>query len=152
MNDYLLERQQFIPRPLDEVFAFFSKPDNLEKLTPPRMHFRIVTPLAQMVDGARIDYRLRLAGIPVRWRSLISVWDPPRHFADVQEKGPYAQWDHHHYFQPLGDGVLMTDRVRYRMRLGVLGRLLHWGWARRSLSAVFDYRYHQVEKIFGSLQ
>ena len=143
--DYLLEREQLLDAPLDVVFAFFSDAGNLAAITPKWLGFEIHTPLpVAMRVGLRLDYTIRLAGIPLRWRTRIARWDPPRRFVDVQERGPYALWEHSHFFEVRPAGVWMTDRVRYRLPFGALGRALHALAVRRALEAIFDYRSAQI--------
>lgn len=150
MKSYLLEREQWIPRPVPEVFDFFARAENLGRITPPWMHFRIRTPLPiEMRVGARIDYTIRLAGVPVRWRTRISAWEPMRGFEDVQERGPYALWEHAHRFAARDGGVLMTDRVRYALPLGLLGRGAHALAVRAALAAIFDHRFQRIREILG---
>jgi ligand-binding SRPBCC domain-containing protein len=148
---HLLEREQWIPAPLDRVAAFFADAANLEELTPPWLRFRILTPLPiEMRTDTRIEYRLRLAGVPLRWRTRIAKWDPPHGFVDVQERGPYALWEHTHRFRPLDGGVLMADCVRYALPLGPLGALARTAAVRAALAAIFDHRFARVRERFGS--
>jgi ligand-binding SRPBCC domain-containing protein len=148
---HVLEREQLLPASLDQVVAFFADAANLDALTPPWLRFRILTPLPiEMRADARIEYQLRLAGIPVRWRTRISKWDPPIGFVDTQESGPYALWEHTHRFQPVGDGVLMADVVRYALPLGPLGSLAHVLGVKAALAAIFDYRFARIRERFGS--
>jgi len=106
------ESSIWLPRPLDEVFAFFSDASNLEVITPPWLSFSVVTPAPiEMRPGTLIDYRLRFRGFPLRWRSEITSWDPPHRFADAQVKGPYRQWIHEHTFVEKDGGTLAGDRV-----------------------------------------
>src|SRR5690348_1526830 len=107
MKLFTLNREQWIPRTLDELFPFFSNPENLELLTPPWLHFRIASAPGQIQAGARIDYRLRLHGLPLLWQSEIAVWEPPFRFVDVQKRGPYRAWIHEHTFEPRAGGTLM---------------------------------------------
>jgi hypothetical protein len=145
---YLLERTQSIERPLSETFDFFARAENLELITPPWLHFRILSPLPiQMRVDARIDYTIRLAGWPMRWRTRIAVWEPERRFVDVQERGPYALWEHAHFFAPQGSGVRMTDRVRYALPLGWLGRSANALAVRFALPAIFDYRFDRIQSL-----
>jgi len=145
---YRLERQQWIERPVDQVFDFFSRAENLQTLTPPWLHFRMQTPLAiELCSGALIDYRIRLAGIPMSWRTRIDDWEPGVRFIDVQERGPYRQWVHLHEFQAVANGVVMTDRVDYRLPLGPLGRIAHALAVRAALAAIFDYRFQRIREL-----
>ena len=140
MKTYVLTREQRIPAPLDELFPFFADAANLAEITPPWLGFRIRTPLPiEMRTGAMIQYRIFLAGWPVRWLTRIEKWNPPHSFVDVQEKGPYAYWEHTHEFHPAGNSVWMTDTVR-------ADRPALWGLASRStrreqrLALVLDLR------------
>jgi ligand-binding SRPBCC domain-containing protein len=149
LTEYVLQRQAFIRAPLDQVFGFFADARNLEEITPGWLRFRVLTrdPI-EMRAGTRIRYRLRIAGFPVRWDTCIDSWEPGRFFVDRQESGPYRLWVHTHAFQPLGDGVLMEDQVRYALPFGLLGRLAHAVWVRAALAQIFDYRFERIQKIF----
>jgi ligand-binding SRPBCC domain-containing protein len=143
---HVLERRQRLPLSAARAFAFYADALNLEAITPPWLGFRVATPgPIAMGAGTLIDYRLRLHGIPIRWRTRIVAWEPPRRFVDVQLRGPYALWEHTHTFEPAGDdAVVIADRVRYALPLGVLGRLAHAVFVRRDLERIFDYRHHAV--------
>ena len=149
MKVYALEREQWLPAPMERVFAYFSDAANLEALTPPWLGFRILTPLPiAMHCGARIEYRISLAGVPFRWRTCIAAWEPGVRFVDVQERGPYALWEHSHRFEACGDGVLMGDIVRYALPLGPLGRAARALAVARALAAIFDYRFARIRESF----
>jgi ligand-binding SRPBCC domain-containing protein len=149
MKNHILERQQYLRVPMEEVFAFFSEIRNLEWLTPPWLGFQIVTSeKVEMKAGAQIDFVIRLAGLPVRWRTRITEWKPGVRFIDEQERGPYALWRHEHRFEPVDGGVLMTDRVCYRLPLGLLGRALHGLLVRWSVTAIFEYRFDRIREFF----
>jgi hypothetical protein len=133
-------------RPLEEVFAFFADAHNLEELTPPWLRFRIETPPPiTMEQGALIDYRLRLHGVPVLWTSVIDAWQPPLRFVDRQRRGPYRLWVHEHTFAEDGDGTLVRDRVEWAARGGPLVARL----VARDLRKIFDYRRARLTEIFG---
>ncbi len=151
-RDAILEREQIIGRPRSEVFAFFADAGNLERITPSFLGFEILTPLPiAMKTGAIIEYRIRLFGVPMRWRTRIDSWTPESSFVDVQERGPYALWQHTHAFDDLGDGrTRMTDRVVYRAPLGVLGRIARRLFVTRMLDRIFDHRRKVIEEIFGA--
>jgi ligand-binding SRPBCC domain-containing protein len=148
---YRLARSLSIARPLGEVFAFFSDAANLETLTPPFLRFRILTPQPiEMRAGTRIDYALSLWGLPVRWRTLITCFEPERRFVDEQEAGPYAYWHHLHEFAADGDGTRMADEVTYRLPFGTFGALAHPLWVERQLDAIFDYREAAIARWAGA--
>ena len=141
------ETKTELARPPEEVFPFFAAPENLQRITPPQLRFEILTPLpVEMCQGATIEYRLRLEGIPFRWRTEISEWDAPRSFTDRQLRGPYHTWIHRHTFEPTRIGTLMKDRVDYRLPFWPLGE-----WAlplvRRKVLRIFAYRAEVIREI-----
>jgi ligand-binding SRPBCC domain-containing protein len=147
---YRLVRTQLIPRPLAEVFPFFADAGNLEAITPPWLHFRILTPRPiQITSGALIDYRIRVLGIPLKWRTRIDAFEPPHRFTDTQVRGPYKLWLHTHEFEETPDGTLMTDRVDYQLSLGPIGWMARVLFVRRQLEQIFDFRYEAVERLLG---
>jgi ligand-binding SRPBCC domain-containing protein len=146
-----LTRQQLIPRPVGEVFDFFSKAENLERLTPPWLGFQILTPLPiTMEEGALIAYRIRLLGVPMGWKTRIDVWEPGKRFVDRQLQGPYTLWRHLHEFEEVPEGVLMKDVVDYDLPLGPLGSIAHVAFVKRQLTSIFDFRYRACEEMFGT--
>jgi ligand-binding SRPBCC domain-containing protein len=146
LSVHILRREQRLPGAPEDVFPFFADARNLEAITPPFLGFRVVTPEPiEMGAGTLIEYRLRLRGVPLRWRTRIAVWDPPRRFVDVQLSGPYRLWHHTHDFEPDGaGGTLMRDTVRYAMPFGTLGRLAQALVVRRDLDAIFSFRQSAV--------
>ena len=144
-----LVRTTVLPGSVADVFAFFREPRNLELITPPWLAFRIdSTSDAVVGEGTRIQYQLRLHGIRLRWESRITEYAENSHFADVQVRGPYAQWHHRHSFRATANGVEMTDVVDYRLPFGPLGRLVHWLVVRHQLRAIFDYRTETISRFF----
>ena len=148
---HILERSQRLELPAKQAFAFYADARNLGAITPPWLSFRVVTPAPiEMGAGTVIDYRLRLHGVPVRWRTRIEVWEPPSRFVDVQVSGPYALWEHTHSFVPRGDrAVEIRDRVRYALPFGALGALSRALFVRRDLKRIFDYRRDAVAERLG---
>lgn len=141
-DGYRLLARQRVERPLDEVFAFFARPENLDALTPPFLRFqtRTPSPIPMGVD-ARIDHQIRLFGVPMNWRTRILEYDPPRQFVDFQERGPYALWHHTHRFAALGArSTQLEDCVHYRLPMGPLGKLAHALWVKATLTKIFRYR------------
>ncbi len=143
---FTLNKEQWIPRTREELFPFFANPENLEQLTPPWLHFRIVTPRVEMRAGARIDYRLRVHGVPLKWQSEITVWEPPFRFIDVQKRGPYRAWIHEHTFESRDGGTLMRDYVQYAVTGGALVRKF---LVAPDLEKIFNFRRIRLESIFG---
>ena len=145
-----LERSLLIPRPRPEVFAFFSDAINLERITPPFLRFRILTPAPiPMRAGTLIDYELRLYGVKFRWRTRIDAFEPPGHFIDVQLRGPYKAWHHRHTFEEVPGGTLMQDRVDYDLPFGPAGAVARALFVRRSVERIFDYRNRIILEILS---
>lgn len=143
-GEHRLETETWFPLPVDGVFPFFTDVGNLERITPPELRFRVLTPMPlQIEEGTLFDYRLSLHGIPFGWRSRISVWQPPHRFADEQLRGPYHTWFHEHVFEPADGGTRMTDRVTYRLPGHPLaGPFLPL--VRRQLERIFAYRAQTI--------
>jgi ligand-binding SRPBCC domain-containing protein len=142
--------ETWLARPRGEVFAFFADAANLERLTPPWLGFEIVTPRPiAMRPGALIDYRLRIHGFPLRWRSEITAWDPPRRFVDEQRRGPYRVWHHTHTFTEYAGGTSVHDRVRYAVRGGIVVQKLI---VERDVRTIFAYREKVLRELFPPLE
>jgi ligand-binding SRPBCC domain-containing protein len=133
----------------EELFPFFADAGNLEAITPPQLHFRILTPQPiAMATGTLIDYRLRLHGAPIRWRTRIAAWEPPHRFVDEQIRGPYRLWHHEHTFEERDGQTVMTDSVDYR---SIGGRLVHRLFIARDLESIFAYRMKVLAERFGTI-
>ena len=146
MKEYTLHAEQLLPRPRDEVFSFFADARNLETLTPPWLKFAVLTPAPiQMRPGALIDYRIRVHGLPIRWRTEITEWNPPHRFVDVQLRGPYTLWHHTHTFEERDGGTLCRDDVRYRPRGGAL---VNWLFVRPDVERIFAFRQERLRALF----
>ncbi len=145
---YSLYRRQWLPIPLEEAFAFFERPENLARITPPWLGFQMRTaePVT-MAEGVFLDYTIRVLGLPVRWRSRILEYDPPHGFRDAQVVGPYRRWDHRHRFWAEAGGTVVEDRVEYALPFGIFGRGAHWLFVGRQLAAIFDYRQRRIEEL-----
>jgi ligand-binding SRPBCC domain-containing protein len=147
MTIYTLHRQLWVPHPLSAVFDFFSRAENLERITPPWMRFRILTPPPiTMKQGTTIAYALRVRGFPLQWLTEIEQWNPPYQFVDVQAKGPYRFWRHTHRFSEVEDGTSIVDIVQYALPFGPLGRLVR-PLVARDLARIFDHRARQVQSL-----
>lgn len=133
------------------MFPFFADAGNLAQLTPEWLSFRILTPQPIVMGvGTRIDYRIGIHGVPVRWRTRIARWEPPHAFADEQLRGPYALWHHTHTFEPQGGGTLVGDEVVMRPKGGPLAGLLMQLLVRRDVERIFRYRARVLRERFGA--
>lgn len=151
MTVHRLRRVQVLPRPRAEVFAFFEDAKNLARITPDFLGFQIVTPTPiAMRAGALIDYRIRLFGVPLRWRTEIESYDRGVAFVDRQLRGPYKLWHHTHTFRDVAGGTEMVDEVDYEIGFGPFGALAHALFVRRTLERIFDYRAEVVGELFGA--
>lgn len=137
----------WLPLPPEQIFPFFADAGNLDAITPPSLHFRIVTPRPiEMRAGTLIDYKLRVRGVPMRWRTLISAWEPPHRFVDEQLRGPYRQWIHEHTFEPHNGGTLARDVVRYAVPFDFIAHRL---FVRPEVLKIFAFRQEALRKRFG---
>ena len=139
-----------LPLALDQVFAFFAEAQNLERITPPELRFRIASPTPiEIATGTRIDYRLSLFGLPFNCRSLISHWEPPHTFVDEQVQGPYTLWHHTHTFSETDEGILINDRVLYRLPVWPLGEIA-LPIVKLQLKRNFGYRQQAIRSLLLS--
>lgn len=140
----------WVPQPVDRAFEFFSDAGNLEAITPPWLKFRIDHRSgAEMAAGHRLEYSLRIHGIPLKWKTLIEHWEPGRAFVDRQTSGPYSEWIHRHEFRPLRGGTLILDSVAYRVPLGPVGVAIRELFVQRDLREIFGFRSRRIAEILG---
>jgi ligand-binding SRPBCC domain-containing protein len=148
MTVHEFHSELWLPRPRAEVFPFFADARNLEAITPDWLHFEVLAPGPfEMRTGLRIDYRLRIHGLPLRWQSEITVWEPPHRFVDEQRRGPYRLWRHEHRFAERDGGTLCTDHVRYAVPGG---GLVHRLFVRRDVERIFEFRRRKLAERFGA--
>lgn len=149
-KEYVFKADLVINAPLEKVFEFFANAENLEKITPEFMQFKIITPTPiQMRKGTLIDYKLKVRGVPMKWRTLIDEWELNKKFVDTQLKGPYKLWHHTHEFMALTPtSTKMTDTVRYIVPFGFLGRLVHPILVRPDVEKIFAYRNSTIPLFF----
>ena len=151
MKHCKLEYKQFIKQPIDRVFHFFSMPENLEYITPPRLLFRILTPLPIIIKkGSIIDYKIKILGIPVKWKTLITEYIPPHKFIDEQIKGPYSLWKHTHTFIEEEEGTTIHDKIHYIVPFGMFGRIINLLWITKDLDSIFTYRRNKIDQYFNT--
>ena len=151
MQDQVFQQTIFVKAPIEKVFEFFSDAKNLEFITPPLLQFKILdqnTPTIQ--KGTIFTYKLKIHGVPIKWKTLIEEWEPHSYFVDSQMKGPYKKWHHTHRFQATHDGTLVEDTVLYRLHFGYLGQLLTGRWVRRDIEKIFSFREKMIASIFSS--
>lgn len=146
MSEQVLSTQVWLPRPRDVVFSFFADAGNLQSITPAWVNFSILSPLPiAMRAGALIDYRLRIRGIPLRWQSEITIWEPPHRFVDEQRRGPYRRWIHEHRFEEKDGGTLVIDEVRYQAPGGPW--IARW-LVKPDVERIFAYRERRLLELF----
>lgn len=147
---YTLHREQIIPASIERVWDYFATPRNLNEMTPPDMAFEFVQGGTDpMYAGQVITYKVAiLSGVRVRWLTQITHVESGRCFIDEQRAGPYRLWIHEHRFEPLSEGVHMTDHVTYALPFGPLGDVVHAIYIRQRLKKIFDYRREKVKTLF----
>ena len=146
MPDFQISSSVLLPYPRPQVFDFFSRAENLNLITPPWVHFSILTPLPiEMKLGAVIEYRIRVRGILLRWLSEITDWDPPYRFEDTQIRGPYRRWVHSHIFGEMPEGTLVTDDVSYQVPGGAAVNRLY---VTAELRRIFNYRKTNLPELY----
>jgi len=154
MRIYTLKREQVVPKPLETIFPFFTKAENLALITPPSLAFHVLTPSPVIMEQGRIiDYTVKLLGVEVRWRSMITKYEPPFCFVDEQINGPYSFWHHTHTFERRHTSTVIHDLVRYALPLPLPkapGELLHRMYVQPNLEHIFDYRRDVIASMFGA--
>jgi uncharacterized protein (TIGR01777 family) len=149
LNDEEFHSLQYIQKTPESIFSFFSQAENLEKMTPPWLKFRVVKKSnSNLGQDTLIDYKLNVHGFPLRWQSKIEDWIPNRCFVDSQIRGPYAKWHHIHLFEALNGGTLISDQVLYRVPGGVIGKLILGKKIKKDISQIFQYRRAKIQEVF----
>ncbi len=147
---YTLSFEQQVARPRPEVFDFFSRAENLEVLTPPWLNFKILEVKPQPVrQGTLINYSLRIHGIPLRWTSEITEWEPPHRFVDLQLRGPYKLWRHEHLFEERDGGTLIADTINLALPLSALGQIAYKIKVKSDVEEIFAFRKEKIRTLFG---
>lgn len=146
-----LESVQYVPVSLEQAWDFFSRPENLGKITPAYMRFNITSPpVARMYAGEVITYFIRpVLGVALSWMTEITHVKDHQYFVDEQRQGPYKMWHHQHHFEVVEGGVKMTDIVHYQLPLGFLGSFAEWLFVKKQVKGIFEYRRKAIEELFG---
>ena len=143
--------EQLIPCPVDEVFPFFSDVNNLEKITPPWLNFKIVNNSSQKISmGSIFNFKLKVHGIPIQWKTEIVEWEENRKFVDVQRIGPYLKWHHSHFFESLNGETRMIDQIAYQIPGGIIGKKLFLKWVKKDLESIFLFRRQKITEYFSN--
>ena len=149
-KEWRLVANQWLPLTPEQLFPFFSDAHNLQQITPQTLSFEILTPAPiTMGEGTLIDYKIKIHGVPAKWRTRISTWEPPHRFVDEQLKGPYRKWHHLHEFMAIDDGTLCRDTVHYQVPGGPLSPLIHSLIVKRDVQNIFQYRMRTLDKLFN---
>jgi ligand-binding SRPBCC domain-containing protein len=151
MAIYTLKKEQFLKLTKEQAWDFFGSPYNLTKITPPSMHFKILSDVKNkdMYNGMHIDYIIKpFLNIPMRWKTEISNVIPFKKFTDTQLKGPYKLWKHTHIFEEKNGGILMTDELEYALPFGILGTLTHALFIKKKVNEIFNYREQVLQTLF----
>jgi ligand-binding SRPBCC domain-containing protein len=151
MKTHVFECEMLAPLSVRDTFSVFEDPYNLARITPPWLHFKILTANLKMRKGAEIDYSLAWMRLPMRWKTGITEYEPPFLFVDEMTKGPYSLWRHRHTFRPSEQGTIVTDRVEYALPLGPLGEIAHQVLIRRQIKEIFLYRQRILDGIFAEI-
>lgn len=151
-NDNFLDNyhnaDQFVPLEREKIFPFFSRAENLEALTPPWLNFKITKKSTEFVGkDILIDYKLKIHGIPIKWKTLISDWQPDKYFVDDQLKGPYTKWHHRHLFDSVPGGTLLRDEVTFQVPGSIFGKLFLLNWIRKDVQTIFSYRKQKIAEL-----
>jgi len=150
MSGHRFSAGLWIPWERPRVFEFFADARNLQRITPPWVHFQILTAgEIEMKQGALIDYNIRMRGVPMRWRTEIVEWNPPYSFTDVQLRGPYKLWNHRHTFTEKDGGTFMSDEVDYELPLGPLGEMAHRLFVRGDVKRIFAFRNEALGRLLA---
>lgn len=151
MKTWTIHKESKINATLSQVFEFFSKAENLEKLTPEFLNFKILTPPPiKMKKGLEIDYEIRLYGFPIRWKTLIEEWNPPHLFIDTQLSGPYSLWHHTHKFTEENGYTIVQDDVVYRPKGFIFAGIINHLFVKKDIEKIFNYREKTINSIFKS--
>ena len=149
MKARTLHRTTIINESREEVFKFFSTPGNLDRITPPSFAMKKTWMSTEDIrKGTLIDYKIKVNGIPLKWRTEITVWEPPYRFIDVQLKGPYRIWIHEHIFEQQGNRTVMHDHVQYLSPGWFIEPLIEKWYIRKQIDSLFDYREQRLNEIF----
>lgn len=141
--------EQWIPLSPEVVFEFFCDEKNLEVITPPFLKFKVLNKSTEKIkESTIINYQLSLHGLPMKWKTRIEEWKPPHRFTDVQLKGPYRFWSHSHEFIPMDGGTLLRDQVKYKLPLGILGKLIAYQKVKNDIHNIFKYRREYIARAF----
>lgn len=152
MKIHTLECEMLAPVSMQDAFRVFEDPYNLARITPPWLAFRIISEgRVAMRKGAEIEYTIRWFGVPIRWKTRITAYEPPFHFVDQQIEGPYTLWRHRHAFRPTETGTIISDHVDYVLPFGILGQLMHQLVVRKQLREIFDFRQRALAELFAEI-
>ena len=169
---YSFHTEQWVPFSINQVFEFFSNPDNLPLLMPAWQKSRIDQKIiiappsaqdAQTTRAAGSGSRVTLSFLPfplapfrVRWLAEIAEFKWNERFCDRQIKGPFAYWSHCHYIRPTAqsgvNGTIIADDLEYELPMGMTGEIAHRLVLRRQIERTFQFRQAQVVRVLAQNQ
>lgn len=147
---FRFRQYQFVNKPIEEAFEFFSDATNLERITPSQLSFKIKSQSTEDIqEGTEFVYKLKIHGFPATWKTMITNWDPPFQFVDYQLKGPYQVWFHNHLFVPTDSGTLLIDEVKFILPMPWISNYLVAWFIKRDVSQIFDHRFHYMKQYYA---
>jgi len=148
-GQYLFHTRLWLKEEQKKVFNFFKDENNLERITPSNLNFKILSKSTENIQkNTLIKYKLKVHGINFKWSTKIKDFDEPQSFTDIQLKGPYKKWEHTHSFSKLSHGTLIDDKVIVKLPFGIFGRIFAFVFVLKDIKRIFKYRAETISSIY----